>query len=77
MATFAIILLARINFVQGRSVGAKLEILYDMFVEWCRANGKSSSLDGFSLLKFKMKTFLAWASESGLGLVDFDLGASI
>ena len=56
LVTSAIILLVRINAVAGRSTQLKLDALYDLFVLWCRGMGKSTSLVGFSLLAFKMKT---------------------
>ena len=56
MATSALVLLARLKMVPGRSMQDKLDVLYDRFIDWCRRNGKSTSLDGFGLLKFKMKT---------------------
>ena len=59
MATSAVILLARLGVVPGRSTQDRLDVLYASFIQWCHDHGKSSSLDGFSLLKFKMKTFLA------------------
>ena len=58
-ATSSVLLLARMDFVPGRSTNRKLESLYDLFTDWCRAHGKTTSLDGFSLLKFKMQTLLA------------------
>ena len=56
LTTSSIILLARLSVVPGRSTQDKLDVLYDRFVQWCRDHGKSSSLDTFTLLKFKMKT---------------------
>ena len=59
-ATSAIVLLARLNFVQGQSVPIKLEALYDKFITWCRGRGKSTSLESFLVLKFHMNSHLAW-----------------
>lgn len=56
MASSSIVLLVRMKVVPGRSAQAILNTLYESFVRWLRANGKTSSLEGFSLLKFKMKT---------------------
>ena len=61
--------------VDGRSIQARLDILYDLFVTWCRMNHKTSSLEGFSLSKFKMTKFQAWVSKflwngsQGMGVV--------
>ena len=56
MASSGIVLLARLGVVPGRSTQIRLSALYQNFVGWCRANSKSSSIDAFTLLKFKMKT---------------------
>ncbi|CAE7803502.1 unnamed protein product [Symbiodinium sp. CCMP2592] len=55
-ATSAIVLLSRLQLFAGRSTQDRLDAMYDNFIAWCSKAGKSTSLDGFSLLKFKMKT---------------------
>ena len=58
LATSAIILLTMMQAVTGASMQEKLDKLFFLFLNWCRAHGKSSSLDGFTLAKFKMPTLL-------------------
>lgn len=56
MASSAVVLLSRLKICPGRSTQDRLNWLYDSFIAWCRRNQKSTSLDHFTLLKFKMKT---------------------
>ena len=56
MVSSSVILLVRMKVVPGNSAQEILNKLYGSFVAWLQANGKTSSLEGFSLLKFKMKT---------------------
>ena len=57
MVTSCIILITRLGgLASGRNTQKRLDFLYTSFIAWCKSNHKSSSLDGFSLNKFKMKT---------------------
>ena len=79
MASSSVILLCMLKAVPGVSVQAKLDVLYDSFVDWCRTNGKSSSIENFTLLKFKMKTLPGLSVAKGwqLGTHDIDVAYRI
>lgn len=58
LGSSAVVLLARLKLLEGRSLDAKLETGYMSFCEWCHAHGKTCSTTEFSKLKFDMETTL-------------------
>ena len=54
MASSTCVLLCRLGLAQGRSMNSKLGQLYLEFKAWCKASGKTTTLTGLSLQKFKM-----------------------
>ena len=66
LASSAVILLSIIMLFPGRSTQLRLNRLYSSFIMWCRVNSKSTSIDRFSLLKFKMKTLPASSSTDSI-----------
>ena len=58
LASSTCILLCRLRVVEGGSMNACLEQLYLLFKAFCRGHGKTTSLPGLSMKKFKMASRL-------------------